>query len=224
MKQYAVMRIEKIKSKNEMKAKEAHNLRAHNIKNVNKEKSHLNINFKKNSDFCEILDKKLSGIKIRKNAILAYEIVLTASHDFFDSNEKINLFNKKSGEWIKEEFGEKNIISAVLHLDELTPHLHIIVTPIDERGKLCGAKWTDGPAKMHALQNRFFAKVESLGLSRGEVGSKAKHEDIKSFGAKVIQYAELEAERIKIKKEKETLEEKIKKMEAELDIERKKHR
>mgnify|MGYP002226200954 CR=1 FL=1 len=32
--------------------------------------------------------------------------------------------------WIRETYGEQNLVSAVLHMDEKTPHIHATVIPI----------------------------------------------------------------------------------------------
>ena len=58
---------------------------------------------------------------------------------FFDnlSSQKQKQFFKDSFEFIKETYGEKNIISANVHYDEKTPPMHVNFVPITNDGRLC---------------------------------------------------------------------------------------
>lgn len=78
--------------------------------------------------------------------------------------------------------GEKNIISAALHLDEKTPHLVVYAVPLNADGKLCAKDFLGGRAKLTQLQSDFHEVVgKSFGLQRGVRGSRASHQDIKKF-------------------------------------------
>jgi hypothetical protein len=95
---------------------------------------------------------------------------------------------------LKETFGEENLVSAVLHMDEKTPHIHATVVPIvsGERRKakkeninsfkkknqndnrLC-ADDVMARNKLKHYQNTYAEKMEKYGLKRGIEGSEAKH-------------------------------------------------
>ena len=83
---------------------------------------------------------------------------------------------------IKQVFGDENILGGAIHRDETTPHLHLFVTPIrdcvvkkkqtkDEMEnkiqrtetirKLSASSWTDGPAKIHELQETMSERIYS---------------------------------------------------------------
>ena len=110
--------------------------------------------------------------------------------------------------WLKEIFGNENLVSCVLHMDEKTPHLHATVVPIvtDERirRKREGEKKYEtksGPrlsaddvmrrTKLHEYQNSYAAAMKPFGLQRGIVGSTAKHQaNSEYYRQQVIQYEE----------------------------------
>ena len=62
--------------------------------------------------------------------------------------------------WAENEFGKENVVSLELHLDESTPHLHLIVTPIFD-GKLQAKKWLNGPKSVAVLRSTAHEFVNS---------------------------------------------------------------
>lgn len=128
------------------------------------------------------------GMHVRKDGVRAIELMMTASPKFFDSPKKVQAFVNESMKWLKSYFGEENIASAILHLDETTPHLSVFVLPLDRtprtKGKsvrLNAKKWCGGRAKMAAMQTSFAKQMEPLGLKRGVEKSRAKHTTIKEY-------------------------------------------
>lgn len=139
-----------------------------------------------------------SGAHYRSNSVKAIEVLLTASPEFFrpsDPNksghyekELTEAFKAKAQSWLQEYFGENNVVSAVLHLDESTPHIQAIVVPIDETPRSKGPqirlnakKWTGDSKKLSMMQDSFAKSVESLGLERGIRNSKATHNKVKAY-------------------------------------------
>ena len=110
--------------------------------------------------------------------------------------------------WLKETFGDDNLVSCVLHMDEKTPHLHATVVPIVTgeriRRKREGEKKYEtksGPrlsaddvmrrTKLHEYQNNYAKAMKPFGLQRGIVGSTAKHQaNSEYYRQQVIQYEE----------------------------------
>ena len=87
--------------------------------------------------------------------------------------------------YVAEHDGEGNIISAVVHMDETTPHLHLNLIPI-ANGRLCAKKLFDRKA-LTALQTDLHREVGAKwNLQRGKEGSQAKHLDTAEFKAKKI--------------------------------------
>lgn len=60
-------------------------------------------------------------------------------------NVDIEAWCKDNIEWLEKHFGgADNVVSAILHLDERTPHIHAIVISLDEKGKLNYTKYLSG--------------------------------------------------------------------------------
>ena len=117
-------------------------------------------------------------------------------------------FQVLATKWLKETFGEENLVSCVLHMDEKTPHLHATIVPIVTgerlRRKREGEKKYEtksGPrlsaddvmrrTRLHEYQNSYAAAMKPFGLQRGIVGSTAKHQaNSEYYRQQVIQYEE----------------------------------
>lgn len=188
--------------------------------------------------------KQSDGRKIRNNAVMAYDIVL----EFGDADdieaEGINVdeWEKRSLEWLKETFnvagdGKENVLSVVCHKDESSPHIHAIVSPVDERGCLCARSFTNGSAALSMLQDTYAEKLADLGIERGIKGSSAHHKSNRRYNAEkaiaakipepepgqsaeeylMVYQAELEARAVKHKVQMDKMERKLR---AEMDEDR----
>jgi hypothetical protein len=92
---------------------------------------------------------------VRKDAVLAIEVVVSLpSCSLIDEG----LFFKTSVSWIAQRFGNENIISAVVHNDESTPHLHALVLPIKD-GRLRGSTMLGYGAGFRSLLRNFQTQV-----------------------------------------------------------------
>ena len=134
---YAIVRNEKLTRSqaigicvhNDRKAKN------HSNKEIDISKSNLNYYFKKNElSYTKEFDKlrkkyDLQG-QIRSNSIIMCEMIFTSDKEFFDTigMEETKRYFEESYKFIcnYKNLGEKNIISAVVHFDETTPHMHLI--------------------------------------------------------------------------------------------------
>ena len=122
--------------------------------------------------------------KRRKNAVLAVEHVLTASPEFFRDKtpDEVMAWARASVASMEEFWGKDNVVSAVLHLDEATPHIHLYTVPIDPKtGRLNARGFIGGRDKLSALQDHYAKDMAVFGLERGVKGSKAKHTRVKEF-------------------------------------------
>lgn len=184
---YAILRLNKIKNRSQLAATQNHNLRLKPVSNCDASKSHLNRNSGASSYkelVAEIEDRFFQhSIKPRSDAVQAVEVVLSASPEFFaDDNdmEKVRRWSNENYKFAKQEFGS-NLLQFTLHLDEKTPHIHLIFTPITKDGRLSCKDMYGGSSKLTALQNRYAAAMSKFSLKRGMENSKAKHTSIKQF-------------------------------------------
>lgn len=88
--------------------------------------------------------------------------------------DKLDDWKKKTVEWVKQEFGG-NVVNLVLHLDEKTPHAHLLAVPLTKEGKL-SAKDFFNPETAKRWQDDY---AKATGLKRG-IASDRKHEDLKA--------------------------------------------
>lgn len=208
---YSFMTIEKIKTTAQMRGKYKHNFRVIDVPNADATRSHLNEELVhtdgetyeekyesrmkkfgyglKEADFKEQPELK----KVRSNAVLGFELVLTFSREDRDRID-VEQWKKDNVKWLEktfnpsEEFKEKNgsnVLSVVYHGDEAgNVHLHAFVLPIDERGRLNAQYYVKNRAKMIAMQDSYGKEMkERHNLDRGIKGSHARHEDIKRYYA-----------------------------------------
>ena len=133
--------------------------------------------------------------KRRKNAVLALEYVLTASPEFFAnaSQEQWREYLRDQLTMLQDYYRDENVVSAVLHLDEKTPHLAVMIVPLLQ-GKL-NARALIGTREACSIVQDMAGEVGQLfGLQRGKRGSKARHQDVTSF------YADIEPARKRAEK------------------------
>lgn len=165
-----------------------HNLRQIPSGNVNAKKSHLNKFYVGSADmnFNQVLTAKLFKFsKIRKNAVKSVNLVFSASPEFFKDKSKSALWEKATFDFIVKEFGADNIVYAVVHNDEKTPHFQVSIVPVDPKGKLSASHFFDGRKKCDDFATRYNQAVKHLGLKRDKGINKAKPEDTRDFYAKV---------------------------------------
>lgn len=111
---------------------------------------------------------KAAGAKTRSNSVLALDTIYTASPDFFQgkTNQQNDDFFKDCLQFHQEHFG--HIISAVIHYDETTPHLHVVSVPLTKDGRLSARDVIGNKSKMSKTQDSFFEQVgRGYGLERG---------------------------------------------------------
>jgi len=85
-------------------------------------------------------------------------------------------------DFIKNRYGEKNMVSATIHFDEKTPHMHINFVPVTKDGRL-SAKDLFSPKDLRTLQDDFNKYINDKGynLERGKADSKRKHISVEEF-------------------------------------------
>lgn len=130
----------------------------------------FNITLKESNNWLRDIDNeiKTAGAKPRSNSVLALDTLYTASSEFFQgkTNEENDKFFRDCLKFHERHFG--HIISAVVHYDETTPHLHVISVPLTKDGRLSARDVIGNKAKMSKTQDQFFEQVgRGYGLARG---------------------------------------------------------
>lgn len=126
---------------------------------------------------------------IRKNGVIAKDLVLTSNLGFFKglAPGEFEKWIESNINFLKIQYGE-NCVYAVLHMDETTPHIHALIVPKfynQERGyyQLNNSRYFDGREKLREWQDLYSRHMGNTfnNLIRGIRGSKAKHIDIKTY-------------------------------------------
>lgn len=130
----------------------------------------FNVVLKKSDNWLQDINNeiKAAGAKARSNSVMALDTIYTASPEFFQerTNAENDKFFQDCLKFHNEHFG--HIISAVIHYDETTPHLHIISVPLTKDGRLSARDVIGNKAKMSKTQDQFFEQVgRGYGLERG---------------------------------------------------------
>jgi hypothetical protein len=130
----------------------------------------FNVTLKESSNWLQDIDNeiKAAGAKTRSNSVLALDTIYTASPDFFTgkNNTENDRFFRDCLKFHESHFG--HIISAVVHYDETTPHLHVISVPLTKDNRLSARDVIGNKSKMSKTQDAFFEQVgRGYGLARG---------------------------------------------------------
>ena len=201
---YAIIRNDKL-TRVDAQGSYIHNDRrskGHSNKDIDPTRTHLNFWCKKNElTYIREFDKMkkeydLKGT-IRSNSNIMCEMMITSDNAFFNKIglEETKRYFKESYKFVcnYKNLGEKYIVSAAVHLDETTPHMHLVYIPIihtkNKEGKdidkICCRDFWKGRDSYRQLQNAFHKYITSKGfdLERGlpveETG--ARHEKIEDL-------------------------------------------
>ena len=186
--------------------------------NADPERTHLNkelIEFPEGvSNRTEAISHRLKNAKLErkigKNQVQVIRVMLTGSHEDMkriETEGKLGNWCNDNINWLKKTFGEDNIVSAVLHMDEATPHIHASVVPIvtgerrkvrdkqqapEQQGKKKYKKKNPNASRLCAddvmtrdklkeYQDTYAQAMNKYGLQRGIMGSEARHITTQQF-------------------------------------------
>lgn len=116
--------------------------------------------------------------KIRKDQVCCIEIRLSASPEAMAeiiAQGRLIDWCRESVKWAQREHGKENIVSAVLHMDEETPHLHVSLVPV-----------VQGESKKQATTKKRLAKDKEKAVSEGTETPKKKRRYKKKADASTL--------------------------------------
>lgn len=157
---------------------------------------------------------------IRKDATVYCECIISSDSAFFEkiTEDSQKEFFKGALDYLKNKIGEEFIISANVHLDETTPHMHVGFVPIIDNS-LSAKKLIDRKF-LSEVQDQLPAHLKNLGfdIQRGVKNSKRKHKDTKELKKELDREYENRCKDINFVEDyKRSLEEKIEQLEADLN-------
>lgn len=191
---------------------------------------------------------RTAGIKrkITPDQVRAIRIVLSGTHEDMmkvQDEGRLNEWCADNLQWLHRTFGRENTVSAVLHMDEHTPHIHATVVPIvtGERrkakkkqqveGKRTYRKKTDAVRlcaddvltreKLSAYHDSYAEAMAKYGLQRGIRGSEARHTTTAQYYRDLKrQTGELEANVQQLQTERQQEEQKLDEVKKEIKSEK----
>ena len=157
---------------------------------------------------------------IRKDAAVYCECIISSDSAFFEkiTEDSQKEFFKGALDYLKNKIGEEFIISANVHLDETTPHMHVGFVPIIDNS-LSAKKLIDRKF-LREVQDQLPAYLKNLGfdIQRGIKNSKRKHKDTKELKKELDREYENRCRDINFVEDyKNKLERKIEQLEVDLN-------
>lgn len=215
---YGIIRVQKFKA-GSVRGIQIHDQRekdhSHTNKDINFEKSSMNYDLhnQQHINFYQKAKERIAQLNlkkaVRKDAVVMCQCMITSGHEFFEGMNKQSQdkFFEDAYNFVAEKYGKQNIISATVHFDEKTPHIHINFVPVTSDGRLC-AKDLFKKKDLSQLHDDFYMFNQKMGynLERGEnKGEFQQHLSVEEFKIKK-QKEELEKQRENLEKSKEYLE------------------
>lgn len=245
---YAVLHLEKASGTDS--GMSAHIERTITPKNADLSRTHLNrelIQFpdgvqNRTEAIQHRLDTASLKRKIGKNQVRAIRALLTGSPEDMkriQAEGRLDEWCNDNLKWLRDTYGKENVVSAVLHMDETTPHIHATLIPIvtGERRK-AKAEQPDGKRKykkkdttanrlcaddvmtrvnLKAYQDTYAQSMQGYGLKRGIEGSEAKHITTSQYYRELLNQSEsIQADIKNLTAEREQAEKELSRIKGEI--------
>ncbi len=117
-----------------------------------------------------------AGCRTRSDSVRVVEVLVTASPEFFKGKKKaeIKAYFQEALDFIQQHQNPRTIISAVVHMDEKTPHMHLCFVPLTKDKRLSAKEIVGNKKKLTWWQDEFWKHMVGKypDLERGESASK----------------------------------------------------
>ena len=176
--QYAIMRFAKYKGP------EIGNIEAHNERTKEKYASNPDVDTSRSKYNFHLVkppgkyraesERQIAaaGCRTRKDSIRMIETLFTASPEFFKGKKRaeIRVFFEEALHFLEQHQSKETIISAVVHMDEKTPHMHLCFVPLTADKRLSAKEIVGNKKKLTQWQDRFWEHMVKKypDLERGE--------------------------------------------------------
>ena len=126
-----------------------------------------------------------AGCKVRKDSVLMVETLITASPEFMNSlpPEEQKAYFTMALDFLAERVGRQNILSAVVHMDEKTPHMHLCFVPITPDNRLSAKAFLGNQKSLSQWQTDYHERMSSRWneLERGQSSMETKRKHIPTW-------------------------------------------
>ena len=186
--QYAILRFAKYKGP-EISGIEAHNERTKekyaSNPDIDPSRTHLNFHLiKPEHKYRAESERQIAeaGCRTRSDSVRVVEALITATPEFFKGKKRAEIkeFFNEALEFIKQNQSPETIISAVVHLDEKSPHMHLCFVPLTEDKRLCAKEILGNKKKLTQWQDKYWEHMVKKypDLERGESASETGRDHI----------------------------------------------
>ena len=162
--QYAILRFAKYKGP------EIGNIEAHNERSKEKYASNPDVDISRSKYNFHLIEPKQkyraeaerqikeAGCRTRSDSVRVVEALVTATPEFFQGKKKseIKAYFQEALTFIQQNQDPKKIISAVVHMDEKTPHMHLAFVPLTADGRLSAKEIVGNKKKLSRWQDKFW--------------------------------------------------------------------
>ena len=186
--QYAILRFAKYKGP------EIGNIEAHNERTKEKYASNPDVDISRSKYNFHLIEPerkyraeaerqiKKAGCRTRSDSVRVVEALVTATPEFFQGKKKseIRAYFQEALAFLQQNQDPKTIISAVVHMDEKTPHMHLSFVPLTADGRLSAKEIVGNKKKLIQWQDKFweYMVLKYPDLERGESASQTGRDHI----------------------------------------------
>lgn len=101
---------------------------------------------------------QMAGCRVRRDSVKFVDTLVTVSPEFAKAHEaEMPEYFNRAFDFLKERVGEENIFSAVVHMDEKTPHMHLCFVPLTKDKRLSAKEILGNKKAMIQWQDDFYA-------------------------------------------------------------------
>ena len=133
----------------------------------------------------ERAQKRNPRCKVRKDSVKFIDTIITATPEYLDQlpPKKVRRYFERALDFFKTEVGEENIFSAVIHMDEHNPHMHLCFVPLTKDNRLSAKEVIGGRDKLVKWQDKFHDHMvaEFPELERGQAAAVTKRKHIPTW-------------------------------------------
>ena len=191
---FLVLHMDKFK-KEAVRGIQSHNNRereSHSNPDIDYSKSQGNYDLHgQKAEYAQAIQNRIDDLllvkAVRKDAVHMCGLIVSSDSAFFEklTPEDTRRFFEESKAFLTEFVGPENVISAMVHMDEKTPHMHFLHVPVTPDGKL-SAKTLYTRESLKKLQTELPRHLQNCGfdVQRGveqEPGAAKKHLDTREF-------------------------------------------
>ena len=123
--------------------------------------------------------------KVRKDSVKFIDTIVTATPEYLEhlSPEQVRRYFERALDFFKAEVGETNIFSAVVHMDERNPHMHLCFVPLTKDNRLSAKEVIGGRDKLVEWQDKFHDHMaaEFPELERGQSATVTRRKHIPTW-------------------------------------------